>query len=102
MRSCPQQRKPPPERRAAEPRCATSNLDGRSAEGLQPAAETLLQVDLRRPAEDLPRAGVVWPPPLRIVGRQGLEDDLARRAGDADHGLRELEHRRLVIGVADV
>ena len=72
------------------------------AEGGQPACEPLLQIDLRLPAEHLARTRDVGAPDLRVVGRQRFEHDLARRARHLDDGLRELEHRHLVIGVAEV
>src|SRR5438876_10789196 len=81
---------------AAQP--PTSFLDTRRLSPVrrQPAAQALLEIDLRLPAEHLARARDVGPPHLRIVDRQRLECDLARRAGDADHRLGELEHRHLV------
>src|SRR5580765_1726219 len=71
----------------------------------QPAAQPLLEIDLGLPAENLARPCDVRAPNLWIVGqvvRRRLERDLARRTGHTDHRLRELEHRQLVIGVADV
>ena len=65
------------------------------------AAQPLVEIDLGLPAEQLARAGDVGLPHLRVVDRQRLEDDLARRARDLDHRLGQLEHRELV-RVADV
>src|SRR5438309_2151430 len=84
------------------PRNRTLDLDRLPAELFEPAPQAFLEVDLRLPAEDLPRARDVRTALLRIVDRESLEDDLARRAGDADDGLGELEHRHLVIRVAEV
>src|SRR4051794_11441835 len=80
----------------------TSDGDRFPPERLQPAPQPFLEVDLGVPAEDLPGARDVGPAHLRIVGGKRLEDELAARAGDADHGLRQLEHRHLVIRVAQV
>src|SRR5918911_2069436 len=55
------------------------------------AAQTFVEVDLRLPAEDLLRPGDVGLALLRVVDRQRLVDDLARRAGDLEHLLRELD-----------
>src|SRR5581483_5037797 len=57
--------------------------------------QTLLELDLRLPAEDLLRAGDVRLAHLRVVHRQRLEDDLARRPRHLQHGLRKLEDREL-------
>src|SRR5580765_3106164 len=64
-------------------------------------AETLLELDLRLPVENLPRTCDVGPTLLRSVDRQRLEDDLALRTGDAEHRVREFEQRELV-RVADI
>src|SRR5438270_372139 len=74
------------------PQTRKLDLDRLPAERLQPAAQALVEVDLRLPAEDLPRTRDVGPADERIVHRQRLEHDLARGAGDADAGLGELEH----------
>src|SRR5580765_1362224 len=57
--------------------------------------ETVLELDRRRPAEHLLRAGDVGLPHLRVVDRQRLVDDLARRTGDADDRVGQLLHREL-------
>ena len=91
--------------RGTGPRRTAYTRAGSRPERRQPAAQALLQVDLGLPAEHFARARDVGPPHLRVVRqvvRRRLERDLARRAGDADHRLRELEHRQLVIRVADV
>src|SRR5947209_3727624 len=72
-----------------------------SSEGGDHAPEPLLELDLGFPAEHLLRARDVGLPLLRIVDRQRLEDDLARRAGDLELLLRQLEQREL-LRVADV
>src|SRR5215211_2953362 len=72
------------------------------AERRQPAAQAFLQVDFRLPAEHLARARDVWPPDFRIVDGPRFERDLARRPGDANHSLGELEHCHLVVWIADV
>src|SRR5919202_3117406 len=58
-------------------------------------AQTLVEVDLGLPAEDLLCAGDVGLAHLRVVDRQGLVDDLALRAGHAQHLLGELVEREL-------
>src|SRR4051812_41547810 len=71
----------------------------------QPAAQAFFEIDLGLPTEHVARARDVGPPHLRVVGevvRRRLERDLARRAGDADYGLRQPEHGQLVVGVPDV
>src|SRR5262245_62352314 len=80
----------------------TSDAGRYATERLEPAAEPLFEVDLGRPAEDLAGARDVGPAYLRVVGRERLEDDLTCRARDADHRLRELEHRHFVVRVAEV
>src|SRR5215208_4759107 len=65
------------------------------------AAQAFLEVDLRRPAQDLLRPRDVGPPLLRVVLGQRLVDDLARRARQPDDGLGELEDGELA-GVAEV
>src|SRR6184192_3442461 len=57
--------------------------------------EPLLELDLGFPAEQLLRPGDVGLAHLGVVDRQRLEDDLARRAGDLEHLLRQLEQREL-------
>src|SRR5919109_846859 len=64
-------------------------------------AQTLLERDLGLPAQDLLRARDVGLPDLRVVDRQRLEDDLARRGGHAEDGLRQLKDGELA-GVAQV
>src|ERR1051326_6809263 len=58
--------------------------------------QAVLEGHLRLPAQQLPGACDVGPALLRVVAPQPLEDDLARRAGDLLHELRELEQRPLV------
>src|SRR6187200_3193053 len=72
-----------------------------SLERPQSAAQPLVQLDLRLPAEDLARARDVRLAHLRVVDRQRLVEDLARRAGRREDRLRELEDRVLA-RVADV
>src|SRR5829696_7897333 len=91
--------------RAARGRRGRSGA-GRAREGfgagfLQRAGEPLAELDLRLPAELLPRERDVGLADLRVVGRKRLVDDLRARAGDLDHLLGELEQRELV-RVADV
>src|SRR5918912_1101842 len=64
-------------------------------ERLEHPAQTLVELDLGLPAEDLLRAGDVGLAHMRVVDRQGLVDDLALRAGDAQHLLGELVEREL-------
>src|SRR5919201_5300155 len=71
------------------------DTDGLPAEGREHPSEPLLQLDLRLPAEHLPRTGDVGLAHLRIVDRKRLVDDLARRAGHAEHRLGELVEREL-------
>src|SRR5256714_8523377 len=71
------------------------DTDGLPAEGREHPSEPLLQLDLRLPAEHLLGPSDVRLADLRIVDREGLVDDLARRAGDAEHGLGELVEREL-------
>src|SRR5207248_2116234 len=77
------------------------HTDGLPAEGREHPSEPLLQLDLRLPAEHLPRTRDVGLAHLRIVDRERLVDDLARRAGDAKHRRGELVQRELA-RVADV
>src|SRR5919202_4924133 len=70
-------------------------------ERLEHPAQALVEIDLGLPAEDLLRAGDVGLAHLRVVDRQGLVDDLALRAGDAQDLLGQLVERELV-RVADV
>src|SRR5262245_30222927 len=67
----------------------------------QHAPEAVLELDLRFPAEELASPRDVRLADLRVVDRQCLVDDLARRARHPEHGLGELENRELA-GVADV
>src|SRR6187431_2903279 len=67
----------------------------------QHAPEPVLERDLRFPAEQLPCTGDVGLANLGVVDRQRLEHDLAARAGDHEHGLRQLEDGELP-RVADV
>src|SRR4051794_15704858 len=84
------------------PHLAISGLDRFLAERAQPAPETLFEVDLRRPTQNLTGTRDVRAADLRIVDGKRLEDDVARRPADANHRLGQLEHRHLVVGVADV
>src|SRR5581483_11596126 len=79
-----------------------SGPDGLPAERADPPAQPFLEIDLRLPAEHLAGARDVRPAYLRIVDGERFKDDLARGGRDLDHGLGELEHRHLVIGVAEV
>src|SRR5919108_222739 len=69
---------------------------GRPAKAREQAAEALVEADLGLPTEHLERARDGGLAHLRIIVREGLEHDLARRPGDADDGLRELEEGHLV------
>ena len=71
-------------------------------DAVDPGVHAFLQVDRGFPAEDLPCPRDVGTAHPRIVHRQRLVHDLARGARDADARLGELEHRDLVVGVADV
>src|SRR5918911_5134131 len=66
------------------------HTDGLPAEGREHPSEPLLQLDLRLPAENLLRPRDVRLADLRIVDRERLVDDLARRAGHPKHGVGEL------------
>src|SRR5581483_8287471 len=68
---------------------------------LQDASQTVLEADLRLPAEELAGPRDVGLPHLRIVDRQRLEDDLALGAGDAEDRLGKVEERQL-LRVSDV
>src|SRR5690242_8306886 len=57
--------------------------------------EPVLERYFGLPPEHLARARDVGLPHLRIVHRQCLEDDLARRARDLQDDLRELDQREL-------
>src|SRR5512146_2033317 len=67
----------------------------------QRTAQAFVERDLGLPAEELPRARDVGLPHLRVVDRQGLEHDLARRPGGREDSLGQLEDGVLA-GVADV
>ena len=68
---------------------------------MQHSPQPVLEGDLRLPPQQLPGPCDVRLAHLRVVDRQRLEHDLARRAGGLDHLLRELEQR--VLGwIADV
>src|SRR6185312_13209994 len=60
-----------------------------SLERRQSAAQPLVQLDLRLPAEDLARTRDVRLAHLRVVDRQRLVEDLARRPGRRQNGLGE-------------
>src|SRR5438552_15774739 len=85
----------------AATRAATSaarnalDTDGLPAEGREHPSEPLLQLDLRLPAEHLLGPRDVRLTDLGIVDREGLVDDLARRAGHAETGVGELVEREL-------
>src|SRR5712691_5004788 len=72
------------------------HTDGLPPERSDHPPQPLLELHLGLPAEDLLRTSDVGLPLLRVVDRQGLEDDLALRAGHLEHGLGELEQRELV------
>src|SRR3989440_5365259 len=82
-------------------RTAVLDTDGLPAEGREHPSEPLLQLDLRLPAEPLLGPRDVRLADLGIVDRERLVDHLARRAGDAEHGLGELVERELA-RVSDV
>src|ERR671937_592587 len=86
---------------AANATTTALDTDGLPAEGREHPSEPLLQLDLRLPAEHLPRTGDVGLAHLRIVDRERLVDDLAPRAGHPKHRLGELVERELT-RVADV
>src|SRR6266508_728877 len=65
------------------------------------APQSLLELDLRLPAEDLAGARDVRLPHLGIVDRQRLVHDLALRARELEDALRQLQDREL-LRVADV
>src|SRR5262249_21294512 len=65
------------------------------SEGRQHAAQSVFELDFRIPAEELLRTRDVGLTHLRIVDRQRLMHDLARRTGDTQHRLRELVQREL-------
>src|SRR5262245_57453815 len=65
------------------------------------AAESVFELDLRCPSEQLAGAGDVGLAYLRVVHRQGLVDHLAFRRRNADYSLGELVERELV-RIADV
>src|SRR5918912_1093715 len=75
---------------AAAARTPRLHTDGLPAEGREHPSEPLLQLDLRLPAENLLRPRDVRLADLRIVDRERLVDDLARRAGHPEDGLGEL------------
>src|SRR5438093_12989309 len=66
------------------------------SEGWQHAPQTLFQLDLRLPAEQLPGPGDVRLANLRIVDWQCFEHDLALRRCDQENRLREVENRKLL------
>src|SRR5919197_314139 len=80
---------------AATARLPRLYTDGLPAEGREHPSEPLLQLDLRLPTENLLRPCDVRLADLRIVDRERLVDDLARRAGHAEDRLRELVEREL-------
>src|SRR5918911_3094174 len=80
---------------AATARLPRLYTHGLPAEGREHPSEPLLQLDLRLPAEHLLGPRDVRLADLGIVHRKRLVDDLARRAGDAEHGLGELVEREL-------
>src|SRR6266542_3209409 len=84
-------------------RTRRGNLDSDRlpAERDEQPPEPFLEIDLRLPAEQLTCAGDVRLANLRIVDREGLEDDLALGASDLANRLGQLEQRHLG-RVADV
>src|SRR2546423_6403360 len=82
-------------RTAAQTARNALHTDGLPAEGREHPSEPLLQLDLRLPAEHLLGPRDVRLADLGIVDRERLVDHLARRAGDAEHGLGELVEREL-------
>ena len=60
------------------------------------AGETFAEIDPRAPNRGPRGERDVGTPLLRIVDRQRLVHDLRTRAGDLEHGVRQLEHRELV------
>src|SRR6478609_10944151 len=71
------------------------------SEARKHASQTLFQLNLGLPAEQLARAGDVRLPDLRVVDGQSLVDELALRAGDPEDDLGELVERELG-GIAEV
>src|SRR5262245_32609051 len=71
------------------------------SQGRDRAAQPVLEIDLGLPAEELLRSRDLRLADLRVVDRQRLEDDLARRAGHSKDRLRQLEQGFLV-GIAEV
>src|SRR4051812_6723333 len=71
------------------------DTDGLASVGREHATEPFLEVDLGLPPEHLTGSRDVGLTDLRIVDRQRLEDNLARRPGHLDDVLREVEDREL-------
>src|SRR6185437_10912591 len=71
------------------------------SEARKHALQTLFQLNLGLPAEQLARAGAVRLPDLRVVHRQSLVDELTLRAGDPQDDLGQLVERELG-GIAEV
>src|SRR5690242_19255785 len=93
-------------RPAATARVAAKTHNGLDTDGLAPVGrehspQAFFELDLGLPVEHLAGAGDVGLAHLRVVDRQRLENDLARRTGHLDDVLRELEDRELT-RVADV
>src|SRR3990167_3610475 len=78
-----------------------SRLAPGAAVPLDGLPEPVLHRDGRLPAQKLPRPGDVRLPHLRVVHRQGREDDFAPGAGQPENGLGQIEERHLP-RVADV
>src|SRR5687767_8754493 len=83
----------PARRRVAS--LGTNNSDLSGTEGFDRAPEAVFELHLRLPAEHLARARDVGLAHVRVVDREGLEDDLALGARDPDDRLGELEQRHL-------
>src|SRR5437763_13817142 len=71
------------------------HTNGLPAEGREHPSEPLLQLDLRLPAEHLPRTRAVGLSHLRVVDRKRHVANLARRAGAAKPRGGELVQREL-------
>src|SRR6266545_4568578 len=93
--------RPTPTRTIAATTASALGNDRLPSERREHSPQSFLELDLGLPAEELSRTGDVRLPHLRIVDGKRLVDDLALRAGDAKHPLRELVERELG-RVADV
>src|SRR5215211_543297 len=92
-------------RRAAATAAAATmtalDRNGLPSHGAEHAAEAVLELHLGLPGEQLLRTRDVGLSHLGIVDGQRREHDLARRPGDANHYLRQLE-QRVLLRVAEV